>query len=228
MIAINPADHEPRPGGIGEARYSSGPRGGGEPSRAVRHRWVIRYNPVAPCPHHAREKIMNRRARTWDAAGAILSVAAILFPVLAGPAPAAQARPAGITSSPGKVEKELAEKHGDVQRPRIRRGLEQVAAFWREEDGDSKAFEEFARTGFAGDTGTLDMMFQRFSDNLEALDGHMNEIVLAFKAQADLDRGPVLRCSRLTRSSQATIRRPMRPTTSSGTSWPSWCFSISR
>ena len=35
-------------------------------------------------------------------------------------------------------------------------------------------------------------MFQRFEGNLEALDGHMNEIVLAFKAQSDLNRGPVL------------------------------------
>jgi hypothetical protein len=67
-----------------------------------------------------------------------------------------------------------------------------VASFWREEDGDAAAFEEFVRANFAGDQATLDTMFARFQHNLEQLYGHMGEIGREFRAQADLDLGAIL------------------------------------
>ena len=100
--------------------------------------------------------------------------------------------PAWMKESVTKLEAELVSKHGESQRGRAARGLRQVSAFWRAEDGDAAAFEEFARANFAGDAATLDTMFGRFQHNLEQLYGHMGEIGREFRTQADLDRGPIL------------------------------------
>ncbi|HEX8559079.1 MAG TPA: hypothetical protein VF668_13320 [Pyrinomonadaceae bacterium] len=91
-----------------------------------------------------------------------------------------------------KLEAELAAKHGEAQRARAARGLRQVANFWRAEDGDAAAFEEFARANFAGDQATLDTLFARFERHLEQLYGHMGEVGREFRAQADLELGPSL------------------------------------
>ena len=66
-----------------------------------------------------------------------------------------------------------------------------MSEFWRTEDGDAAAFEEFARANFAGDQATLDTMFDRFELLLEKLDGHMYEITRELRNQTDLDRGRV-------------------------------------
>ena len=44
------------------------------------------------------------------------------------------------------LENELAQKWGEAERPRIERGIQQAAGFWRAEDGDEKAFAEVVRT----------------------------------------------------------------------------------
>jgi hypothetical protein len=91
-----------------------------------------------------------------------------------------------------KLEQELVAKYGEAQRPRIERGLKQVANFWRPEDGDAAALEEFVLTNFAGDPETIDATFARFERLLEALDGHMVELIITFRLQSDLDVGPIL------------------------------------
>lgn len=101
-------------------------------------------------------------------------------------------QPSWMSASTGKLEKELLAKYGDAQRPRLQRGLQQVSEFWRAEDGDAAAFEDFVRTNFAGDQLTLDTMFNRFQQLLETLSGHMHEISREFRQQQDLDLGPVL------------------------------------
>src|SRR5437879_13455603 len=90
------------------------------------------------------------------------------------------------------LDRELIGKYGEAQRARLERGLHQVAEFWRPEDGDAAAFEEFVRANFAGDQATLDTMFNRFERLLEQLGGHMHEINREFRQQMDLDLGPVL------------------------------------
>jgi hypothetical protein len=123
----------------------------------------------------------------------LLLLSGILPLVPAGLAAAAQgARPPWMSEAAVALETDLVAAHGEPQRPRIRRGLAQVGGLWREEDGDRRAFEEFVRGNFAGDPATLDAMFRRFEDLLEKLAGHMNEIVVAFRSQADLDLGPIL------------------------------------
>jgi hypothetical protein len=110
----------------------------------------------------------------------------------AGSAAVAHVSPSWIQSSCSKLTAELAARHGDAQRPRIERGLRQVAEFWREEDGDATAFEEFVRANFAGDQPALDTIFNRLEHMLEQLGGHMHEINREFRQQLDLDLGPLL------------------------------------
>jgi len=105
---------------------------------------------------------------------------------------AASASPAWMHDSNAKLQNELTAKYGAQQKPRLERGLHQVAEFWRAEDGDAAAFEQFVRTNFAGDQATLDTLFYRFQSLLEQLDGHMHEINREFNQQSDLDLGPVL------------------------------------
>jgi hypothetical protein len=100
--------------------------------------------------------------------------------------------PRWMDSSVAKLEKELVSTYGETQRQRIERGLTQVARFWRSDDGDAKIFETFVHENFAGDQTTLDTMFNRFEMLLEQIDGHMLEISLACRRQADLDLGPML------------------------------------
>ncbi len=74
-------------------------------------------------------------------------------------------------------------------RVRLDRGIEQVAGFWRAQDGDSAAFVEFVKANFASDEKTLDAMLERYENLLEKLSGHMLEISREFRTQADLDQG---------------------------------------
>jgi hypothetical protein len=109
-----------------------------------------------------------------------------------GPAAGNPVSPPWISASVAKLSHELATRYGDSQRARIQRGLQQVAAFWRTEDGDHAALEDFVGTGFAGDQATLDAIFDRLEHMLEQLGGHMHEINREFRQQLDLDLGPVL------------------------------------
>jgi hypothetical protein len=97
-----------------------------------------------------------------------------------------------MAGSAAMLENELVAEHGEAQRQRVRQGLDQVADFWRAEDGSQADFEEFVRRNFAGDDEAVDVMFARFEKLLEQLDGHSLEILLAFREQSDLDLGPIM------------------------------------
>ncbi len=106
--------------------------------------------------------------------------------------PNAGTEPAWLNDSRATLERELVPKYGEPQRARIQQGLRQVGEFWRAEDGDASAFEEFISANFAGDQATLDTMFNRYESLLEQLDGHMHEMNREFRQQLDLDRGPIM------------------------------------
>jgi hypothetical protein len=120
------------------------------------------------------------------------TLALLLLPAATCKAAAQAAPPAWLKESSAKLEQELVAKHGDAQRTRARRGLEQMARFWRAEDGDAEAFATFVRQNFAGDQATLDTVFQRFQRLCEKIDGHMTELCYEFRLQTDLDLGPIL------------------------------------
>ena len=108
------------------------------------------------------------------------------------PAVPAAVRPAWLDDAVSTAEVAIVDRYGEAARPRARRGLEQVAGFWLESDGDASTFETFALTNFAGDDATRDAMFGRFERLLEQIDGHMNEVTVALRSHADLDRGSIL------------------------------------
>ncbi|MGB5250709.1 MAG: hypothetical protein WBO47_13855, partial [Gammaproteobacteria bacterium] len=107
-------------------------------------------------------------------------------------------RPDWMPTAVANSEKALVAEYGDAQHARIRRGVAQVADFWRVEDGDQTVFEAFVSTNFAGDAVTLDAMFERFEYLLEQYDGNINQIVLAMRRQTDLELGPILPFDRVT------------------------------
>ena len=104
----------------------------------------------------------------------------------------AQTTPSWMNESMKTLENELVAKHGESQRARAKRGIAQVAQFWREADGDRAAFESLVRTHFAGDQETRDALFNRMQFVLESIYGHMTEIGRDLRWQSDLDLGPVL------------------------------------
>lgn len=108
-----------------------------------------------------------------------------------GPAPLLAQEPAWLDEAVPALEQELVAQYGEEQRARVRRGLRQVADYWRAEDGDRADFERFVATHFAGEQQTLDAMFERFEYVFEQMVGHLTEIGFALRRQADLDIGPI-------------------------------------
>lgn len=101
------------------------------------------------------------------------------------------AAPRWMESAVVGLEDALVAKWGEPERARIRRGLKQVADFWRVADGDQAAFEDFVRRNFAGDQAARDTLFGRFEYLMEQAIGHMAEIGREFRQHTDLDAGPV-------------------------------------
>ncbi len=99
--------------------------------------------------------------------------------------------PSWMKETSARLEKEAGAKTDDAGRARLSRGLNQVAQFWRAEDGDAGVFEDFVRTNFAADSTTLDALFDRMEFALESLDGHMLEISRDFRKQSDLNLGKI-------------------------------------
>ena len=128
----------------------------------------------------------------WSCVKYPLTLPTLVLLIMTGVPALAQDRTASMQPSVARLESELTARHGEQQRPRIQRGLKQVAEFWRADDGDAVAFEAFTRENFAGDQKSLDAMFTRFEALLEQLDGHMTEIGRVFRNQTDLDLGPIM------------------------------------
>ncbi|HVV85976.1 MAG TPA: hypothetical protein VHE35_23110 [Kofleriaceae bacterium] len=83
----------------------------------------------------------------------------------------------------------LVARHGEDARPRIERGVKQVAALWRKEDGDLSAF---CLDQFVAGPQELDALFDRLEQQFEQLDGHLLELERTLKWNTDVDTGPML------------------------------------
>ncbi|MBI4603913.1 MAG: hypothetical protein HY721_18310 [Planctomycetes bacterium] len=96
-----------------------------------------------------------------------------------------------------RLKEELLKTHGEPQRSRIARGLEQAARLWREEDGDAEAFASLARDHIVSDPAALDALFARLEKALEEVDGHLNEIGRELRRPSEVDVGPMHPVDRL-------------------------------
>ncbi len=103
----------------------------------------------------------------------------------------------------------------------FRRGLHQVAEFWRAGDGDAAAFEDFVRTNFAGDQATLDTMFNRLEQFAGATRRpHARDQSRISPADRISISAP---CFPSTKLLAVTILPRTWSTISSRTNSPSWC-----
>jgi hypothetical protein len=94
-------------------------------------------------------------------------------------------------SSTGLVES-LVRLHGEAVRARAERGVKQVTAFWRAEDGDAAAVQRFVTSAFIADPALLARTRDRLAEAFEAADGHLLEIGRSWRSGAELERGPEL------------------------------------
>ena len=84
----------------------------------------------------------------------------------------------------------LVQKHGEASRARAERGVKQVAASWRPEDGDAAALRGFVLESFVPDPPAQEALLKRFSMAFEQIDGHFNEIGRALRSWSELELGP--------------------------------------
>ena len=101
-------------------------------------------------------------------------------------------QPVWLKQAISKLERDFFPKFNEAARGRLRRGVDQAASFWRDEDGKEEVFEQFVKENFAADKETLDQLFSRFENHLEQLGGRLQEIGREFRMQSDLDSGPIL------------------------------------
>jgi len=91
-----------------------------------------------------------------------------------------------------RIEKATVTGLDEVAREGLRLGIVQVAELWRPEDGDAAALENFVRLHFASRPEDREALYGRFEELLEELEGHLNEVEVAFRRHSDLDTGPML------------------------------------
>lgn len=66
--------------------------------------------------------------------------------------------------------------HGKSSLFRIERGVSQVAALWRAEDGTAEEFEAFCRKMFVADEAELSKLYDTLERNFEVMIGHFHKI----------------------------------------------------
>jgi hypothetical protein len=83
----------------------------------------------------------------------------------------------------------LTQKAGETAKPRIEKGVNQVAALWTEKDGTVKEFEDFCLKNFLPKEEQRLEVFKHISADFEAIFGYSNDISLDLKKYMHLDIG---------------------------------------
>ena len=90
-----------------------------------------------------------------------------------------------------KTTDELVAKKGAENKIRIEKGVQQVALFWKIEDGPETDFEKFCAENFISDEKKLNEFFEKTSNYFEILYGNFNKMSLDLKRTLDLDNGEI-------------------------------------
>jgi hypothetical protein len=106
------------------------------------------------------------------------------------------ARPSIGPETVQQVIERLTAKH-EGQAERIRRGVEQVAQRWWDEDGDAQAFSAFCEQSFLADPDALAAVFRRLEAMQEQIDGRIHEIRREVLTPIDVDTGEISPLDRL-------------------------------
>jgi hypothetical protein len=87
------------------------------------------------------------------------------------------------------VIKQLKDSLGEVHAFRIERGIRQVGALWREQDGTADDFAGFCKSSFMSDTAQLSQLFNTLERNFEVINGYYHKMDVMLKAPLQLE-GP--------------------------------------
>ncbi len=113
---------------------------------------------------------------------------AVVPALMASPPPPSPGPPPTVLDE-GALVSALVAAHGEAARARAARGVRQVAAAWRPEDGDARAF---VLASFVADSKELDALLARFSRAFEQIDGHLLEVGRALRSWSELELGPTM------------------------------------
>ncbi|MEA4950390.1 MAG: hypothetical protein VB068_12215 [Petrimonas sp.] len=86
-----------------------------------------------------------------------------------------------------KVISAMQDSLGEPVGFRIERGVQQVAALWRESDGTAAEFADFCKTSFVSDEAQLDKLFNTLERNFEVFDGYFHKIDVLLKEPLQLE-----------------------------------------
>ena len=90
-----------------------------------------------------------------------------------------------------EVIAQLKDSLGEASAFRVERGVEQVAALWREQDGNAEAFAQFCKRSFMGDTAALATLFATLERNFEVMGGYFHKMDVELKMPLQLE-GPAI------------------------------------
>lgn len=89
-------------------------------------------------------------------------------------------------STMDKVIKQLTDSCGEASKPRIERGVKQVASLWEIQDGDQEVFTAFCMENFIADTTKRDVLFNKLQRSFEVLYGNFNKMGMDLRIPVDL------------------------------------------
>jgi len=85
------------------------------------------------------------------------------------------------TTTIEQVTKSIISNVGENSRFRVERGVVQVAALWRKEDGSPNEFATFCKNSFIANDDQLKVLFDKLQRNLEIISGYFHKIDLELK-----------------------------------------------
>lgn len=91
-----------------------------------------------------------------------------------------------------KVIDSLVAKNGAAQKTLIEKGVKQVAALWRSEDGTDNDFVSFCINNYQGNAEAREQLFSKLSHGFEVLNGYYSVINKELQRPLQLDRGDTI------------------------------------
>jgi hypothetical protein len=103
----------------------------------------------------------------------------------------ARAADPAMARAAADAKQALTARHGEAESARIERGVDQVARYWRAEDGGAAEFGDFVTSEFVAKGEAQDGLFNRFESMNESVGGYFTSMIRDLRRGVDLDLGPV-------------------------------------
>ncbi len=87
--------------------------------------------------------------------------------------------------------RDLKEKYSDAHSFRIEKGVNQVAAIWQEQDGNTNDFKNFCKDNFIADSSNLEVAYNKIERNFEIIFGLYNQMAVKLSEPLHLNMGEI-------------------------------------